>query len=74
MNYYAGYLYDAVMLYGLTVDAMIKDGFDPTNGRAFLTHSQSIFFQGKDKIQVTVSEIDFKIGNPNMMHAWLCNC
>jgi len=44
---YAGFLHDAAMLYGLTADSMIKDGLDPRDGRAFLKHSQAIFFQGK---------------------------
>ncbi len=42
----AGNLYDAVMLYALTADSMIKQGLDFRNGRAFIKHATTIVFEG----------------------------
>ena len=45
----AGYLYDAMMLYALTADSMIRQGLDPRDGRAFSKHVQTISFRGKSR-------------------------
>ena len=44
---YAGYLYDAVMVYARTADSMVQQGLDPRDGKAVLQHAQSISFLGE---------------------------
>ncbi len=46
MNNHAGYVYDAVVLYAMVADSMMKQGLDPTDGRLFTEHAQTIVFQG----------------------------
>ncbi len=47
VSYLAGNLHDAVMLYALTADDMLKKGLDPRDGRLFTKHARTIQFQGE---------------------------
>ena len=47
VSYLAGNLHDAVMLYALTADSMIKQGMDPRDGRLFTQHARTIKFEGR---------------------------
>ena len=43
---YAGFLYDAGMLYARTADLMLREGEDPRDGRLFLQYAMKVVFEG----------------------------
>ena len=47
VSMYAAYVYDATMLYALTVDKMIKSKADYNNGQDVLQFAQQIVFKGQ---------------------------
>ena len=47
VSMYAAYVYDATMLYLLTIEKMIKAGVDYHDGTIFLKYAKTVLFLGK---------------------------
>ena len=46
VSVYAAHVYDATILYALTVDKMIKSGIDYRDGEQFMAFAETIVFTG----------------------------